>query len=124
MIRAGRSERLRPEDRLRRKADFDRLYQAGERVPSRSFTLIVQPATHGRMRLGLTVSRKVGNAVVRNGVRRRLREAFRRHCAEMGRSVDIVLHVKTPAAAARYADLEAELLEAWRRYEGRRERRS
>lgn len=124
MIPKGRSERLRPEDRLRKKADFDGAYASGERVPSRSFTLIARPAERNRPRLGLTVSRAVGNSVTRNAVRRRLREAFRRHRDAMSQALDIVIHVRPGAASATYVQLETELLRALGRYAERRRRES
>ena len=122
MIRSGRGERLRPEDRLRKKGEFDRAYASGERIPSRSFTLIARPAEHDRPRMGLTISRAVGNAVIRNSVRRRLREVFRRNRDAMSEALDIVIQVRPGAGTATYAELEAELLRAFRRFHGRRGR--
>jgi len=123
VIPTGRSERLRPADRLRKKAEFDVAYASGERIPSKSFAIIARPAQQGRARIGLTVSRAVGNSVVRNGVKRRLREAFRRHRSVMKEPLDIVIHVRPGAGDATYADLEAELKNALGRY-GRRRRES
>ena len=122
MSHEGRRERLRPEDRLRKKAEFNVAYTSGQRVPSRSFTLIVMPGETGRARLGLTTSRAVGNAVVRNRVRRRLREAFRRSRGTHAVPLDIVIHVRPGAGVVTYAALELELLSALRRY-GKQRRR-
>jgi ribonuclease P protein component len=113
---AGRDQKFRPEDRIRRRAEFDQAYALGKRIPSRSFTFIAHAAGHGRPRLGVTVSRAVGNAVKRNRVRRRLREAFRRNRAAIRSNVDIVLHVRPGAARVRFAKLEEEFLGALRRY--------
>jgi len=74
--------------------------------------------------MGVTISRAVGNAVIRNAVRRRLRELFRRNRDAMSEALDIVIHVKPGAGAATYAALEAEILAAFRRYRGRRGRAS
>ena len=123
MIREGHSERLRPEDRVRRKADFDEAYAHGVRVPSRSFTLIIRDAGRGRVRLGVTVSKSVGNAVVRNAVRRRVREVFRRSREVVLQPVDIIFHLRPQAAAARYDVLREEFREAMVRYWERQERR-
>ena len=66
-------------DRLHRSAEFIRLQRSGMRFQSRHFvlyagTLETEPE---RSRLGVTVSRRIGNAVVRNRVKRRVREIFR-----------------------------------------------
>src|SRR5206468_11993342 len=119
---AGRRERLRPEDRLRKKAEFDSAYATGHRIPSTSFTLIAVPAKEGRPRLGVTTSRAVGNAVVRNRVRRRLREVFRRNRHAIAPPLDIVVHVRPGAGEIAYSSLELELENALRRY-GKRRRR-
>lgn len=106
---------------MRKKADFDRAYSRGRRIPSASFTIVTCDAGQDHSRLGITIPRSVGGAVVRNAVRRRLREAFRRN-RETAAPLDIVLHVRPAAARARYADLEAELLKALRRIDLPRER--
>lgn len=74
-------------------------------------------------RFGLTVSRKVGNAVVRNRVKRRLREAVRHHPAARDGSldgIDVVFIARSRAATAEQADLSAAVDEALRAVIGRR----
>ena len=123
MIERSAGERLRPEDRIRRRADFDLAYAEGDRVTSRSFTLIVRASGQDRPRLGVTISRMVGAAVVRNAVRRRLREVFRRNREIIRRPIDIVFHVRPQAAGISLSDLQAEFREAMGRYWARQERR-
>jgi ribonuclease P protein component len=60
-------------------------------------------------RLGLTLPRAIGGSVVRNRIKRRLREAFRRHRAELDPRWDIVLNPRRTALAAPFADLERAL---------------
>jgi ribonuclease P protein component len=62
------------------------------------------------VRLGLTVPRAVGKAVARNRIKRRLREAFRRHRAEFGPQWDIVLNPRRAALNAPFTELEQALL--------------
>ena len=115
MIHSGHRQTFRPEDRMRKKADFDRAYSQGNRISSSSFTVITCSAGQVIPRLGVTISRKVGGAVVRNAVRRRLREVFRKNREAISAPLDIVVHVRPAAAGICYADLEAEFLRAVRR---------
>ncbi len=68
------------------------------------------PNREGRARLGITASRKVGGAVVRQRLKRRMREIYRRW-QERGRlpAADLVVHLKPDAAAASFGELEGEL---------------
>jgi ribonuclease P protein component len=71
------SESARKRGRLSRSGDFDRVYREGESRANRFLVLYSFPRqASGQPRLGLSVGRKVGGAVVRNKVKRRLREAF------------------------------------------------
>ncbi len=70
-------------DRIRQRRDF-LAANAGVRVPMPAFVLLVKQAGHPVPRAGFTVSKKVGNAVVRNRARRRLREAARLLLPEQG----------------------------------------
>ena len=73
----------RPPLRLRRRAEFLRAASAGRRLPGTTLILQALPrGDAGPVRVGFTVTRKVGNAVVRNRARRRLREAARLVLAE------------------------------------------
>lgn len=81
--------------------------QKGRRVATAHFVFFVRLGDAAApSRLGLIVSRKVGNAVVRNRLRRRCRELFRRRFgAELGDGVDLVVLAKPSAGALAFADL-------------------
>jgi ribonuclease P protein component len=90
---------------LRRKADFDAL---GRQGTARSGRLLVlrQLRTNGPVtRIGLSTPRRLGGAVERNRVRRRLREIIRRRYAEMEMGWDLLVIARPEAATATYADL-------------------
>lgn len=80
--------------RLRHKRDFERAY--GGRRCRRVGCLVVYvvPNSRDQLRLGLSVGRKVGNAVVRNLVKRRLREAFRTLHQDHPGGSDVVINVQ------------------------------
>src|SRR5262245_31671728 len=89
--------RLRPHERLRLKTDFERVF--GRRRSVSDDRLIVYACENGlpHLRLGLSVSRKVGGAVTRNRVRRLYREAFRLTKAELPTGLDLILIPRGPA---------------------------
>ena len=64
----------------------------------------------GRNRLGVTVSTKLGHAVVRNRVRRRLREIFRLNQGGLAQGYDMILVARTRAVGAEYRELERAFL--------------
>jgi ribonuclease P protein component len=85
------------------------------RAPTPGFVLLIRPRHDGdpAMRLGLTVSRKVGNAVVRNRMKRRFRELARKILHEAGHEgADHVLIGRQGGIERDFALLEAELRRA------------
>lgn len=112
-------ERLTRDDRLHSRGEFDAVYSRGVRIPGRCFILFILPNARGRSRLGVTLSRKVGDAVVRNRARRRIREIFRRRRSLMGSSIDIVVHGRQEIAGQPQSVLERQLVEGIARFEAR-----
>lgn len=99
--------------RILRSADFRVVYDNGIRLSHPFFAAfcLARQGT-GRSqgpRLGLTVPRALGGAVVRNRIKRRLREAFRRHRSEIGAKWDIVLNPRRAALEAPFPEIERAL---------------
>lgn len=91
------SQRFRPRDRLRCKDDFTRAFRSGRRAADEHLVVHVSPNSLEWSRLGISVGRRVGNAVMRHRISRRLREAFRRRRGEFPLGVDIVCVAKAGA---------------------------
>lgn len=89
---------------------FRRLYSKGRSAAASALVLYVRRNGSRENRLGLTVSTKVGKAVVRNRVRRRLREIYRLHQHELTQGWDLVLVARVKAAFVPYAALERDFL--------------
>ena len=103
-------------DRLRKRREFEECYASGTRVSGRHLQIFLLPES-GSWRLGISVPRRVGTAVLRNRVRRRLREIFRRNRALLGSSgFRLVVNARPSAAKASFQ----ELLEDYRQILSRR----
>lgn len=101
---------LPPDARIRRRPDFERAYNTGVRIHGRFMTVFVVPNDGSRSRLGVAATRKVGNAVHRNRVKRLAREIFRRHKVAAG--LDIVIVPRREMLDAPFASLETDYLAA------------
>jgi len=108
-----RSGRFRRADRLRKPGEFRRVSAKGRRHSGSSFVILQAASgcagTRGGSRLGVTVSRRVGGAVQRNQVKRRLREWFRRSRSALPPGSDWVVIARPRARTLAYAAMVAEL---------------
>ncbi len=96
-------------DRIRKRKDFLRIYQKGIRTSSKNFITILSSNQTGTRRLGITVTKSVGNSVKRNRVKRLLREFFRLNKDKLPDSQDMVIIVKKDIPFLKYQDVCAEL---------------
>jgi ribonuclease P protein component len=97
-----------------RRGDFDAVYRAGKRRSSTHFTVFFRANHLPQSRFGFSIKKALGGAVVRNRIRRRVREMVRCHRGEISRGWDIVIHPKSSVARAEFAALEADLLRVLR----------
>jgi ribonuclease P protein component len=95
--------------------EFERVYRKGSVYRGRLFSVHALPNTVGKPRLGLSVSKKVGTAVKRNGVRRRLKEIFRSSAAKLPADLDFVVSARPAAAEASFEELNEEFLRSLRK---------
>lgn len=109
------SFRLRKQEHLLRRRDFLRVQGEGKKFISPHFLWFGSPSPDGLLRIGLTVSKRVGTAVVRNRVKRLLREAFRHHKALFPPTWELVAIARPEAARVELAQVQAELMQAARR---------
>lgn len=101
---------MRETETIKKNHEFRRLYARGQSKVSPYLAVYAKRRREGPRRLGITVSTKVGKAVVRNRVRRRLREAFRLNEDRFIEHADIIIVARVRAAGAAYAQLEKSLL--------------
>jgi|SRR5580704_13391791 len=98
------------EARLVRRGDFDAVYRAGKRRSSSHFTVFFRANQLPVSRFGFSIKKALGGAVVRNRMRRRMREIVRCHRMEIPAGWDIVIHPKSVVARAEFVALKADLL--------------
>lgn len=104
----ARDQRFRKHDHLRLRSDFARVFARKWRAGDDVLAVYVARNGLSYSRLGLSVSKKIGNAVHRNYVRRRIREAFRTSKAEIPEGFDIIC-VARPKATDPRRDLGCSL---------------
>ncbi len=86
------------------------MYRTGKRRSSSHFTVFFRANQLPQSRFGFSIKKALGGAVVRNRIRRRMREIVRCHLMEIPAGWDIVIHPKSKVARAPFAALAADLL--------------
>ena len=112
---AVRPEALPKEKRLAKRREFVRVYETGRKVFSRYAVLFFSANGLPFSRIGITATKKLGKANVRNRLKRWTREVYRRQREPLGidaRSLDIVVNVKPNAADSTFEDYSRDLIRA------------
>jgi ribonuclease P protein component len=107
----GQAQTLSRDERLRKRSQFTAVQGRGKKLHTENFLVFVlgRRETLAPTRLGITVSKKVGGAVVRNRVKRLLREAFRHRKALFPGGLDVVFIAKQVAASVELEDVLREM---------------
>ncbi|MCD8144413.1 MAG: ribonuclease P protein component [Oscillospiraceae bacterium] len=95
---------------LKSNRDFRRAYRKGKSCATMTLVLYCRKNGAQQNRLGITTGTKVGKAVVRNRIRRRVRAIYRLHETELRAGYDLVIVARVRAADATYAQLEKDFL--------------
>ena len=95
---------------LKNSRDFKNVYQCKKSYANKYLVMYVLEHKSDRNKLGISVSKKVGNSVVRHHVTRLIRESYRLHEEMFQRGFDIVVVARVSASDAKYAEIEHALL--------------
>jgi len=93
-----------------RSADFEAVYRGGQRRASRQFVVFFRRNGLELSRFGASVKKALGGAVVRNRIRRRIREILRLNQTEIPTGWDMVIHPRGSVARAKFSELATELV--------------
>ncbi|MBY0202833.1 ribonuclease P protein component [Paenibacillus polysaccharolyticus] len=102
--------------RLRNRADFSRVYRFGKSFANHQFVVYgCRRKDTEQFRVGVSCSKKIGNAVVRNRMRRMIKEIVRHHEQEIVTQMDLIFIVRKGALGMPYKEMEKSLLHVLRK---------
>ena len=95
---------------LKKNSDFKNVYTHGKSYANKYLVMYVLENNMGKNRIGISVSKKVGNSVVRHRVKRLILESYRLHEDMFNSSLDIVVIARGTAREVGYKEIESALL--------------
>lgn len=95
---------------LKNNREFNLVYRTGKSIANRAFVMYVKKNDLGYNRLGITVSKKVGNSIVRHRITRLIRESYRLNKEEMAQGFDIVVVARNSVKDKGYFEIEGSFL--------------
>ena len=102
--------------RLAKRADFSKVYRLGRSAANMQFVIYAMPNRNTeKIRVGVSASKKLGGAVVRNRLRRMIKEIVRHHAERIAAGHDLIVIVRKPAVQMAYKEMEKSLLHALKR---------
>ena len=102
--------------RLKKRKDFRRVFRAGTSVANRQFVLYTYKRIDEEIpRIGISISRKIGKAVVRNRIKRLIKEVVRHWTDQIHPQMDLILIVRNPVVGLEYKEVESSLRHVMKR---------
>lgn len=95
---------------LKKNRDFQKVYRKGRSLANKYLVMYILENGTDRNHLGISVSKKVGNSVVRHHLTRLVRESYRRNEESFQRGLDLIVVVRPGAKKINYWDMESALL--------------
>ena len=101
---------MKTESGLKKREDFSRVYRKGKSKAGKRLILYYLPNDTGISRLGISVSKKVGNSVVRHRIKRLIRENWRLGLGDFKKGFDLVVIARNAAKGTTYEEIRSALL--------------
>jgi len=106
------NETLSPQERIKKKKDFFLLYKKGNHYRGKYLIILHLPNEFDFSRMGVVVSKKIGNAVKRNKIKRWIRTLFRRNKSLIKNSLDFIIIAKKEIREASWIEVQEDYLKA------------
>jgi len=107
---------MKKDYRIKKSKDFQDVFQNGQSTANRQFVVyVLKKKDQGHFRIGLSVSKKLGNAVVRNRIKRLIRQFFLEHKELVEQEVDYVIIARKPVVGMDYSEVKSSLQHVLRR---------
>ncbi|MFI3210854.1 MAG: ribonuclease P protein component [Peptostreptococcaceae bacterium] len=102
---------------LRKDKEFRKVYQRGKSFANKYLVIYIMKNNLDDNRLGISVSKKIGKAIIRNKVKRRIREAYRLHIDEKLtiNGYDIIFIARKPSSDCSYTDIEKSVISLFKK---------
>ena len=101
---------MKHSESLKKNSDFQKVYNTGKSFANKYLVMYVLENQLNKNRLGISVSKKVGNSVIRHHITRLIRESYRLQEEIFNSGLDIVVIARTRAREVRYEEIESALL--------------
>lgn len=105
---------MKKENRLRKNMEFKKVYKSGKNYWNRNLIVYVRRNGTDKTRIGISITKRVGNAVVRNKLKRRIREVSRVYLPNLRKGYDLIFIPKKNAVDLSFAELESAIMHIYR----------
>ena len=95
---------------IKKNSDFQAIYRTAKSYANRQLVMYVRKTDGGQSRIGISVSKKVGNSVIRHHITRLVRESYRLHEDMFDSGLDIVVIARVAARHVGYKEIESAVL--------------
>jgi ribonuclease P protein component len=108
---------MKPIQGIKKNSSFRSVYQEGHSLANRSLVMYRSESEAGETRLGISVSKKVGNSVIRHRIKRLIKEAFRLNQQHLKKGYDIVVIARQNALGKSYHGIERDVIHLLKKHD-------
>jgi len=106
---------MQANNKIKKNDEFRQVYSKGKSMANKLLIIYISENNLNDVRVGFTVSKKVGNSVVRSRVKRLMKESFRLNIEKIKKGYDIIFVARTTASDSTYKEIESAMLHLLKR---------